>query len=136
MDLKTGDAFTFMVSVHAVQQELSKLQAHGVQVPQLVFAELSAMEHVLSRDYRCRAEHALEPAQPELSSTGSQQSNSKRSKPSMSNIKKFIVTWAMPSSSATTFDDIVYAFDRQSAKHAYQLEHPLRLVVCCAEATA
>lgn len=49
MDITRGDAFVFVSSIHVIEAELKKLT--GVKVPDRVYAELSAMETVLERDY-------------------------------------------------------------------------------------
>lgn len=55
MDITRGDAFVFMTSIRIITAELKKLD--GVKVPDRVYAELSAMETVLERDYLGKSSH-------------------------------------------------------------------------------
>lgn len=50
--ISRGDAHVFISSIHVIVAELKDAEANrGIEVPNRVYAELSAMETVLARDY-------------------------------------------------------------------------------------
>ena len=50
--ISRGDAHVFISSIHVIVAELRDAEANkGIEVPKHVYAELSAMETVLARDY-------------------------------------------------------------------------------------
>lgn len=52
MALNRGDAHVFISSIHIILAQLRDVEEKkNVEIPDSVYAELSAMEAVLSRDY-------------------------------------------------------------------------------------